>query len=288
MEDFDLSKFTDEDIYKLDEIFAKEKIPFHARPLRAAQRILGTAFSISSLNNSSAKEITDAYKRLIPEVEIWPGDGIGLIASVDQVKKVIIPVVYGTVEINIPESLGFTNEELWQNWCRNNQQIQTNSIFAFADLLDISRGISAATNIRAKEFWALAASQLEFLAESLSQSSLPNSSALQPICLATELAMKGTLLELGISETDLKKYGHNLQKLYTEMVNKVSHRDDPLLLKLIPNFPHYVNDRYQETNFTRLEIIEFALATQFIVASSIRRISKIDFASEIEKDYSRT
>lgn len=66
------------------------------------------------------------------------------------------------------------------------------------------------------------------------------------------------------------------------MVQEKSHRDDQLLLRMLSKFPDYVNDRYRETNLTRLEVISLALSAQFIAASAVRRISGRDVAEQIE------
>src|SRR5690606_30114871 len=112
-----------------------------------------------------------------------------------------------------------------------------------------------------------------------------SSSVLQPICLTAELSMKGTLLHLGIPERDLrnpKLFGHNLFKLGEKMVQVESHKDDQLLLGMLNKFPNYVEDRYRETQLTRLEVISIALSAQFIAASSVRRVSGRDLSSQIE------
>jgi len=46
--------------------------------------------------NPEVKKITDTYGAMFPETNAsWPGAGIGLAASVDRVRKVTLPVVFG-------------------------------------------------------------------------------------------------------------------------------------------------------------------------------------------------
>lgn len=280
-----MTKFTDADILRLDETFAKEGIPFHARPLSAAMKILGNNFSINFIDNPLVIEIKQAYERLIPEVKYtWPGMGTGLVASVDQVKKVTIGIIYGSVNISIDKGLGFSNDQEWIKWCRGSLEIANQSAFAFADMYDLVYGINGSDS-PSKTYWGLASEQLKLVAESLCQTGEISSPILQPICLTVELAIKGTLLYLGIPEKDLrdpKKFGHNLVKLAQRMVQEKNHRDDQLLLRMLSKFPDYVNDRYRETNLTRLEVISLALSAQFIAASAVRRISGRDIAEQIE------
>ncbi|WP_336965325.1 hypothetical protein [Acinetobacter pittii] len=280
-----MMKFTDADILKLDETFAKEGIPFHARPLQAAREILGKNFSINLMENPLVIEIKEAYERLIPEVKYtWPGMGTGLVASVDQVKKVTIAVIFGSVNISIDKGLGFSNHQEWSKWCRGSLEIANRSAFAFADMYDLFYGIDESDNT-SKTYWGLASDQLKLVAESLCQTGAISSPILQPICLTVELAIKGTLLYLGIPEKDLrnsKLFGHNLVKLAQRMIQEKSHRDDQLILTMLSKFPDYVSDRYRETNLTRLEVISLALSAQFIAASAVRRISGRDIAEQVE------
>ncbi len=280
-------EFTDSDILKLDERFAQENIPFHARPFRAAKEILGEQFSIGIGGNPQVCEIQRAYARLIPEVEFtWPGMGTGLVASVDRVRKITIGVVSGTVNITVDKGLGFSSHQEWAVWCRGDHKIAGRSVFAFADMHDLVYGIDrAAQHKNTLTFWGLAAGHLKLAAENLSQSGSIGSAVLQPICLTAELAMKGTLLHLGVPEKDLKNprlFGHDLIKLGERMTKESCHRDDPLLLHALSKFPDYVGDRYRETQLTRLEVVTLALDAQFAAASAIRRISGEDMASQIE------
>ncbi len=280
-------EYTDNDILKLDERFAMENIPFHARPLHAAMDILGEHFSIGFDGNRQVQEIEQAYARLIPEVKFtWPGMGTGLAASVDRVRRVTIGVVFGNADITIDKGLGFSDHQEWVAWCRGDGKIATRSAFAFADMHDLVYGIDRGTeNKNALTFWGLAAEQLKLVAGSLSQSGAIGSAVLQPICLTAELAMKGTLLHLGVPEVDLKNsklFGHNLNRLSERMAEICKHRDDVLLLPALRNFPDYVGDRYRETLLTRLEIIALAIDAQFVAASAVRRISGQDIASQIE------
>ncbi|MDC5459203.1 hypothetical protein OHW96_11390 [Acinetobacter baumannii] len=285
VKNLNMTKFTDADILRLDEAFAKEGIPFHARPLNAAMKILGNNFSINLIDNPLVIEIKHAYERLIPEVKYtWPGMGTGLVASVDQVKKVTIGIIYGSVNISIDKGLGFSNDQEWIKWCRGSRKITNQSAFAFADMYDLVYGINGSDS-PSTTYWGLASEQLKLVAESLCQTGAISSPILQPICLTVELAIKGTLLYLGIPEKDLrnsKKFGHNLVKLAQRMIQEKSHRDDQLLLTMLNKFPDYVSDRYRETNLTRLEVISLALSAQFIAASAVRRISGRDVAEQIE------
>lgn len=282
-----MANITDADILKLDERYAIAGIPFHARPFRAALELLDEHAVLGVGGNPLAAEIEEAYARLIPEVSFtWPGMGTGLIASIDRVRKVTIGVVYGALDIPVYSGLGFSSDTDWKVWCRQDHGIAARSEFAFADMWDLVSGIdnfSSQRGCNTATFWGLAAEQLKLVAESLSQSGAISSPVLQPICLAAELAMKGTLLHLGIAEKDLRKlFGHDLTKLGQKMSLECDHRDDALLMDALTGFPDYAGDRYRETPLSRIDVISLALGAQFVAASAVRRISGVDLAIQVE------
>jgi len=280
-------KFTDADLIRLNEQYAYEDIPYHARPLRAAGDILGGEFSIGTFANPVVTEINTAYTRLFPEVSFtWPGMGTGITASIDRVKKVTIGAMYGRVSLTPSKALGFNSDQEWWDWCGRNVLVANRSAYAFADMFDLVQGIDDKRHSEDVTFWGLACDNLRILTESLSLSSAVSGVVLQPICLTAELAMKGTLLKLGVTEQELrdgKKFGHSLEKLAVCMTQKRSHRDDTLLLEAISRFPNYVQSRYNETSMTRLQVIGLALDAQFIAASSVRRMcTERDIALQLE------
>lgn len=138
-----MTDISDREILELDEQFAKEGIPFHARPFRAAVKLLGGQFTKGVIEeNPQISEIFRAYARLIPEVEYtWPGMGTGLVASLDRVKKVTIGVVFGTANISVHDGLGFSSYDEWATWCRGDPDIEARSAFALADMHDLVYGI---------------------------------------------------------------------------------------------------------------------------------------------------
>lgn len=280
--------FTDSDLLKLDEGYAVAGVPFHARPLRAAAEILGAKFAMGVGGNSLVEDICEAYARLIPEVKYtWPGMGTGIVASLDRVRKVTVGVAYGTGYLSVDRGLGLSSHKEWAAWCRHDRFVADRSAFALADMHDIVYGIDRVRSERecgAVAYWALAAEQLKLVAESLSQSGAVSSPVLQPICLTAELAMKGTLLDLGIAEKSLRSYGHDLNELCGEMTSRCRHRDDSLLSNFLSRFPNYVADRYRETQLSRIDVIDLALSAQFVSASAVRRISGVDLALQMEAD----
>lgn len=71
--------WTKQDLLRLDAEFAQAGVAMHARPLRAANSLLGSGFVIGVLGNPEVDRIVEAYRWLFPDVDqAWPGKGVGL------------------------------------------------------------------------------------------------------------------------------------------------------------------------------------------------------------------
>lgn len=280
-----MTNWTTEDLLKFDKKYANEGVPLHQRPFRAAMELLGPSFVLGIGGNSEIGEIMMAYRALIPEVDSsWPGMGVGLVASIDRVRRVTLGVAFGQTTIEAWEGLGFASKDEWWTWCRQDADIASETSFAFADLRDFAYGLEElkAGNANAATLWYMARSNLEDVANVL-PSTFSVDSVVQPICLVAELAMKGILVWTGSDPAKLKgKDGHNLPLLAEWMAKAKPHRDDPLVALVASTLPPYVSSRYSPSGLTRLIVVRLALGVQFIAASALRRMAKADLAAEME------
>ena len=90
-----MKSWTDHDILRLDTQYAKADIALPSRPLRAAMNLLSSNFVLGVSGNPQVNAITEAYRRLVPEVDTtWPGLGIGIAASVDRVRKITVALAH--------------------------------------------------------------------------------------------------------------------------------------------------------------------------------------------------
>ncbi|WP_421566328.1 hypothetical protein [Ochrobactrum sp. EDr1-4] len=138
-----MTAWTEDDLQKLDVKYANEGVHLHQRPFRAAMELLGSAFALGVGGNPEVQKITAAYEAIFPETNAsWPGAGIGLAASVDRVRKVTLPVVFGTCAIETWQATGFKSAEEWWDWCRKDHDIGSQSSFALADLHDFAYGLN--------------------------------------------------------------------------------------------------------------------------------------------------
>lgn len=264
----------------LDLEFAEANIRPHARPIRAVQKILGLNFSFGS---PEVKAITDAYAALFPQVtNTWPGAGVGLVASGDDVRRVILGVQFGNPgPVDLWRALGFESMEAWQGWCRHDLNIAASAAYAFADLSDFNDGLNALGHLNdtATKLWHIAASNLADVGTSL-PSATGVSSLVQPIHLVVELSLKAALRFIGIAPGRT----HDLLGLASTLAQAKPHRDDALIASSVKHFPDYVESRYKMTDLSRLGVVRRALAAQFVAGSSVRRFSSVDLALVMERD----
>lgn len=282
-----MTTWSEEDLQRIDRQYAQAGVAFHARPLRAAMDILGSQFVMGVGGNPEVEQIAEMYRRLFPQVDrIWPGLGIGLAASVDDVRRVTVAVVFGTCAVSVHEALGFNSHEEWARWCRNDRIVAACSSFAFADLYDLTYGIDEIDrNSPSAEYWKLALSNLEDVTNILA-TGFSVTSVIQPICLAAELAMKASLIHMGVDPAALARrdVGHKHEILAGRMTKLRPHRDDPFVRRIAAELPDYVQSRYQSAGLNRLSVVKLALGVQFMAASAVRRIGSRDVASAMEQD----
>ena len=281
-----MDSWNKEDILRLDAKYANAGIHLHQRPFRAAAELLGAPSVFDLVGHPELQKITDTYAKLLPEVtSSWPGAGIGLAASIDQVRKIVLPVAYGSCSIQPWKSLGFATKEEWWDWCRRDSDIGALSSFAVADLYDFSYGLNAVENGNpdASLLWHMAQSNLADIANVL-PTTFSVDSVIQPICLVAELVLKGTLVWGGVAPDSFRKGrdGHNVKLLVKRVAELYPHRDDVFVDHVASALPPYVDTRYKPAGLTRLTVVRLALGVQFLAASALRRISSVDLAAQME------
>lgn len=279
-----MATWTDKDLYRIDAELAAKDVAQHARAFHAAMIILGPEFSMGVDADPQFDQIHADYARLFPDSDkAWPGMGVGFAASIDQVRRIAVPVVMGQCYIDVSKGLGFDAHEAFVKWCREDKRIGLKAAFAFADVMDMGYGRHEVSGPpQARETWALAHSQLEMTTNGL-VGSFDLSALTQSICMTVELSLKAALMHLGVNEKTLKNLGHNNAKSAKLLASIKPHRDDALIEVLIGRLPPYVGSRYKQANLTRLQMVDLALVSQFIAASTLRRLTSRDFALDIER-----
>ena len=283
-----MSGWTLDDLRRIDLKCSEEGVHIHQRPFRAAMELLGANFVMGAGSNPDVKRIMDAYASMMPKVETsWPGAGIGLVASVDQVRKTIFPVIFGQNALQPWQIAGFESGEEWWNWCRQDRMIAAGVALACADIHDLTMGLNEAEqgNADAVTLWRMAGSNLEDAANTL-PTAFSHDSVIQPICMVAELSMKAALVWDGTDPESFRKGkdGHNLALLARRMAAARPHRDDARVQAVVASLPPYVASRYKPAGLKRLQVVKLAVGVQFIAASTLRRIAKPDLAHQMEAD----
>ncbi|MDE0304224.1 MAG: hypothetical protein OXI87_04975 [Albidovulum sp.] len=278
--------WTSDDLRQLDQKYAEEGIRVHQRPFRAAKELLGNAFVMGPRGNPEVKRVMDTYAAMMPEVKTsWPGAGVGLAAAIDQVRKLILPVVFGQKSLQLWQMAGFSSAEEWWSWCRQDRVIAGDFALAVADLHDFTKGLSEVEQVKsaAVTLWRMARSNLEDVANTL-PTTFNHDSVIQPICMVAELSMKAALVWDGVDPDSFRrgKDGHNLSTLARRMSEACPHRDDRRIEAVVSSLPPYVESRYKPVGLKRLQVVKLALGVQFIAASSLRRITSADLARQME------
>ncbi|HDR9140391.1 TPA: hypothetical protein QDB11_005109 [Burkholderia vietnamiensis] len=277
--------WTKTDLLTLDAKYAEMGIHMHQRPFRAAMEILGSGFVLGATDDSEVRRIMNAYAEMIPEVDNnWPGAGIGLCASIDRVRKITLPVAFGSCSVETWQAMNFASRNEWWDWCRQDPDIASRSSFALADLYDFALGINEAEHAspEAATLWHMAQSNLQDISNAL-PAAFHVDSVIQPICLVAELAMKGTLVWNGVDPNDFRgPAGHDLKGLAKRLAKARPHSDDAAVREVIAKLPPYVQSRYSPQGLTRLDVVRLAMGVQFIAGSMLRRITHVDFAAQMD------
>lgn len=281
-----MSSWTKETLRALDLKYAEQGLHLHQRPFRAAMEILGPAFVMGVGGNPEVQKIMDAYAEMIPEVDDnWPGMGVGLVAVVDQVRRFVLPVVFGSPgPIDVWAALGFSSQEEWWHWSREDRDMAARTSFAFADVADLTYGLDDMKGGSGPELtlWQMATSNLADAANGL-PTTFSVDSMLQPICMTAELSLKAALVKNGADPNSFKgPAGHDLKKLMERLAREMPHRDDATATDIVAHLPPYVASRYAPAGLNRLQVVRLALGVQFLAASTVRRFGSRDLAAEME------
>jgi hypothetical protein len=283
-----MASWTLETLRELDLLYAEQGIHPHQRSFRAARDILREGFVIGVGGNPEVDRIMAAYDAMMPEAKTnWPGMGTGIAAVVDQVRRITAPVIFGTVSLSAWKGLGFDSEGEWWRWCREDQQFASRTLFAFADVLDLTYGFDELKKggRQGVLLWQMAASNVSDFSNILPRT-FSVESVIQPICLAVELSLKAVLVDGGADPASFRKRGgegHDLVRLAERVATDFPHRDDSQAREIAAAMPTYVDSRYAPAGLSRLHVVRLALGAQFIAASAVRRRSRCDLAAKMEQ-----
>jgi hypothetical protein len=275
-----------------DELIAEGIKPFQ-RPFHANLKI-GKRLQLGSrdiLNDSLSIKIQQIYNNLYRPTDLYsPPMHIGAFMFRDVFFPLRIPVIFGTVGINPIELLNDITDSQ-KEWLFSNQQSSLKFLDQVIDLMDFVYGFHdiGAEQVPNKTliWWHKAKQQLEAAAATV-LGSFDKDAVIQNCCIATELLLKGALMAKieGITEKELanKKYGHNLENLVNKTAEQLPTFDKETVLSVVNQFPDYVKSRYEAEKFSRLELGNFLMNTQFISGEILRQFSERNFRANFRAD----
>lgn len=266
-----------------DELIAEGIKPFQ-RPFHANIKI-GKRLQLGCrdiLNDSLSIKVRKIYEELSRSTDLhMPSMHIGVFMFRDVFFSVRIPPASGSPIIEPIKFLDDITEKQLE-WLFANSESSSKFFDQAIDLMDFVYGLSdvlGEKNLPDKTliWWHKAKQQLEAAATTLLDAN-DKDAVIQNCCIATELLLKGALMAKveGITEEDLasKKYGHNLKNLVNKTAEQLPTFDKETVLFAVNQLPAYVKSRYEAEKFSRLELGDFVMNTQFISGEVLRQFSE--------------
>ncbi|CAN7552130.1 hypothetical protein [Duganella sp. LjRoot269] len=271
-------------IEELDEQLIRDDVPLHARPFNVALAwIQQQNVSWNVLDPKIWNPLNAIYRELYLSGDFSvPSLLAGAVQLPDTTYLATAELGYGQFMVDPVKSIDISASELQLIWQRHPDQVWS-AIYSVADIWDLAYSIGdlSGKNLIADDLWANSCSAITSTAHAL-KSGAGGSSAIQSACLSAELAMKGVLAYLGQSESQLRRYGHNIEALSKAVVERVPRANDHFFLAACVGFPNYVESRYASHQRTKIQLGKLGMRAQYVAAEAIRRLSKRDFAATIE------
>ncbi len=286
-EEIDLRKL----VIEVDEELIKEGVEPFKRHLAAYFRMLEKLGLNKGIprplfgNDPLCDDIHQIYRQLYRQSDLcMPSMYLGAFMFRDVFFPLRIPIIYGSPAINPVDLLDAP--DIPKQWLFDNHQTGLAFFDQFIDLMDFAYGLDHLEKIgnlpkETVEYWYLAKQQLEAAAATLLLGSFSNYAIIQNCCIATELLLKGALMAKGNTKNDLKhKYGHKLGELVDQYATLLPSLDKEILLSVVKKLPNYTDSRYDASGYSRVDLGNFLMNTQFISGEVLRQFSTRNFRSD--------
>jgi len=274
-------------VLEVDMQLMEQDAPPHIRPIQACITIadrLGISFI---LGDDFSKKVNAIYQQLYRYTDLEPpAMHVGAFMFRDVFFPLRIPVIYGAPAIN-PINFLLDITDFQERWLFSDIVTVLTFFDQFIDLMDFAYGLDdfekTSSSQRTIELWILARRQLEAGA-AIVLGSFDVYAVIQNCCVGTELLLKGALFEKGMTDEQLKKHGHKIKDLASEVVNVLTNLDEERLIYVVNQLPNYVKSRYEVQDYSRRQIGKLVMNTQFIAGEILRQFSDCDFRSAFKAD----
>ena len=238
------------------------------------------------LNNPISNEVNKIYSELYRSTDLcMPPMHTGAFMFRDIFFSIRMPITYGKV-INNPIELLDDITENQKEWLFSDKK---SGLIFFDQVIDLMDFIYGLDDVRGEKtlpdktllYWLKAKQQLEAVSATV-LGSFDKDAITQNSCLATELILKGALIIGGVPDNELiHKYGHKLINLANKAIEQLPNIDKEVMLFVVNKFPDYVQDRYNDTGLSRLELGNLLMYAQYVGGEILRQFSKRNFRTEI-------
>lgn len=271
-----------------DELIEEGCQPFQ-RPLNACSKIadrIGIGFSIGQKEDSFVEAVHKVYRKLYRSSDLYmPPMHIGTFAFRDIFLPLRVLIVYGQAAVNPMQGMKDVPENILK-WVFHKDETGYTLYDQWADLYDFVYAIDDARKIKnqpeqAIELWLLAKQQLEGAAATL-LGSIDKYTVIQNSIIAMELLLKGALFANGLSEAEVKRYGHKMVDLVDKACEIMPEADHARLKMVVARTPKLVERRYQMKDYKRTELGQIMMDAQYLAGEVLRQFSDRNMRADME------
>ena len=277
--DFDLDSL----VMEIDDELIKEGYQPFQRPLNACARIgerIGIGFTLGQEKDDFVEAVHKIYEKLYRTSDLnTPPMHIGTFMFRDVFLPLRVLVIYGKVQLNPMQCMHDVPENILK-WIFHKDETGRTICDQWIDLYDFVYGVDDVSKQKhhpeqAIELWLLAKQQLEGAAATL-LGSIDKYTVIQNSLISMELLLKGALSAHGITEAQVKSYGHKLTDLVEKACEAMPHADHARLKMVIGRAPKLVERRYQMKDYQRTELGQIMMDAQYVAGEVLRQFADRD------------
>lgn len=287
-------------VMEIDDELIKEGYQPFQRPLNACARIgkrIGIGFTIGQEKDDFVEAVHKIYEKLYRISDLnTPPMHIGTFMFRDVFLPLRVFVIYGEVQLDLMQCMPDVPENILRRIFHEDETGNT-LCDQWIDLYDFVYGVDDASKEnkhpeQAIELWLLAKQQLEGAAATL-LGSIDKYTVIQNSLIAMELLLKGALSAHGMTEAEVKSYGHKMSDLVEKACEAMPYADHARLKLVIGRAPKLVERRYQMKDYKRTELGQIMMDAQYVAGEVLRQFADRDMRRSLTgrsasgRDYSQ-
>ena len=197
--------------------------------------------------------------------------------------EVRIPLFLGSVKINPFKHNDLSSRQI--EWLRSDPEHTEAYVSIFSDLFDFSACLNSFGGYAkppepARPLFGLATFQIQGAGATLC-AAFNERGAIQSSLIGAELALKAALAGKGVSDADLKEYGHNLSLLVEAVGNLYGSFELASVEARMRLLPNLVDNRYSPEQLSRMETGDIVMTGQYIAGAVARAVTGGSFRAKL-------